>query len=146
MKNIIYILSLFLIASCQSKDSNVIVGSWCECQRDGTYKEFRVWEKHTITALSNFEEKDYDDGISFFNSMIKDSTLIITRGINVDIINAPEILSIKFVSNDLITLENQFGLSRLTRIDYEIPDIDSANLSIWRKTYLEGFLKRAELA
>lgn len=77
---------------------------------------------------------------SVFNSVI------VTKGINVSLLNAPETLRFECISHNKIALENQFGILQLTRLKKEIPDIDSANLELWSKSYLDEFIKRAELA
>lgn len=132
--------------ACGTQESSPIIGSWWQCQRDGTYKEFKITKHYTTTSVSNFTEHDWDDGISFYKCVIQDSLLIVTKGINVDLINPPETLRFESISQDKITIENQFGISELNRLKDEIPDIDFTNLELWSKSYLDEFLERAELA
>lgn len=146
MKKLLTILFFSTLMACEAQESSPIIGSWSQCLRDGTYKEFKISEKYTATSVSDFQEHDYDDGISFFKCHIQDSLLIITTGINVDLFNEPDTLRFKSVSFDKITIEIQFGISELTRLKNDIPDIDSANLELWSKLYLNEFLKRAEQA
>jgi hypothetical protein len=146
MKKLLSILIFSTLLACGTQESIPIIGSWSQCLRDGTYKEYKITNYYTTTSVSDFPKHDYDDGISFYKSNIQDSLLIISQGINVDLINPPETLRIESISYDKITIENQFGLSELIRLKNEIPDIDSTNFELWRKSYLNEFLKRAKLA
>lgn len=132
--------------ACGTKEASPIIGSWSQCLRDGTYKEFKICNHYTTTSVSDFPEHDYDDGISFYKCHIQDSLLIITTGINVDLMNEPETLRFESISYDKITIENKFGISELARLKNEIPDIDSTNIERWSKLYLDEFLERANLA
>lgn len=132
--------------ACGTQEVSPIIGSWSQCLKDGTYKEFKISEHYTTTSVSDFREHDYDDGISFYKCQINDSLLIITAGINVDLVMPPETLRFESISHDKITIENRFGIAELTRLQDEIPDIDSTNLELWSKLYLDEFLKRAKLA
>jgi hypothetical protein len=132
--------------ACGTQEPSPIIGSWFSCQRDGTYKEFKISEHYITTSISDFQEHDYDDGISFYECHIHDSLLIVSKGINVDLMGAPDTLRFESKSYDKIILENQFGSFELTRLKAEIPDIDSANFDRWSKLYLDKFLERAELA
>lgn len=128
------------------QNENELIGSWCRCQHDGTYQEFKIASNYTTTSVSNFPELDYDDGIAFYASYIQDSFLILTKGLNVDLMYEPETLSYKFDAANKITLESQFGPFQLTKITGDIPDIDSTNFELWKNTYLTEFLEREELA
>ena len=142
----ISILILATIAACETQKSNPLIGSWCECQKDGIYIEYKINQHYTTTSTSDFQLHDFDDGISFYKCHILDSMLIVTQGINVDLINPPETLRFEFISDNQVTLKNQYGTSVLTRLSKENHLIDSSNLENWRRSYLEEFLKRAELA
>ncbi|MEL7005835.1 MAG: hypothetical protein AAFN93_24365 [Bacteroidota bacterium] len=146
IRQLVIILFICILAACTSKESNSIIGSWSECQRDRIYKEFKITENYTTTSLSDFQQHDFDDGISFFKSSIQDSFLIVSKGLNVHLINPPETLRFQFTSSDEVMLKNSYGVSYLKRLNNEIPDIDSTNLSGWSKSYLDEFLKRAQLA
>ena len=141
MKKRFTISLLSTLLACGTQESNPIIGSWSQCLRDGTYKEFKISDHYTTTSVSNFPEHDYDDGISFYKSFMQDSLLIITTGINVDLMNGPETLRVKLKSYDKIILENEFGISELTRLKDEIPDIDSTMPELWSKLYRVNFLK-----
>jgi len=146
MKELLSILFLVTMWACETQETSPITGYWSQCLRDGIYKEYKITNHYTTTSVSDFPEHDYDDGISFYKCYIQDSLLIISQGINVDLINPPDTLIFKSISNDKITLKNQSGISELTRLKNEIPDIDSNNLELWSKSYLSEFLKRAKLA
>lgn len=144
IKRIISIIFLGTILGCESQTTSALIGSWAECRRDGIYKEFKINQHYTTTSVSDFQKHDYDDGIAFYKSHIMDSLLIVTKGINVDLINPPETLRFEFINDNQITLTNQFGTSELTRILNENSAIDSSNLVNWRISYLEKFLQRAD--
>ncbi len=146
MKKLLSILFYGTLLGCGTQEPSPIIGSWSQCLKDGTYKEYKIANHYTTTSVSDFPENDYDEGISFYKCYIQDSLLIISQGINVDLINPPETLRFESISYDKITMKNQFGISELTRLKEEIPDVDSTNFELWGKSYLDGFLKRAELA
>ncbi|MFT6136735.1 MAG: hypothetical protein ACJAZM_003241 [Cyclobacteriaceae bacterium] len=146
MKNLLTILLFAFLTACETRNENQLIGLWCRCQHDGTYKEFKIASNYTTTSVSNFPELDYDDGISFYESYIQDSFLIVTKGLNVDLMYEPETLNYKFDAANKVTLESQFGPFQLTRITGDISNIDSTNFELWRNTYLTEFFERAELA
>ena len=146
MKKLKYILLFGVITACKTQKPNPIIGSWCHCQRDGVYKEFKITKNYTTTSVSDFAEHEWDDGISFFESKIEDSLLIITNGINVTLLNPPEIQSFRVISDNEITFSNRYGVYELNRLERPIPDIDSSALELWSKSYLDEFLKRARLS
>jgi len=146
MKKLLFILFLVTIWACETQETSPIIGSWGQCLRDGIYKEYKITNHYTTSSVSEFTEHDYDGGIYFYKCYIQDSLLILLQGINVALINPPETLIFESISKDRITLKNQFGISELTRLENEIPDIDSTNLELWSKSYLSKFLKRAKLA
>lgn len=146
MKNQLSILIFTFVIGCEIPNENQLIGSWCRCQHNGTYKEFKIASNYTTTSVSNFPELDFDDGISFYESYINENLLIVTRGLNVDLMYEPETLYVKFDAPDKIILESHFGPFQLTRLNSNIPDIDSTNFELWRNTYLTEFLERAELA
>lgn len=146
MKKLISLLILSGTMACNPQESSQLISIWGECLKDGTYKQYQIANSYTATSVSDFQDHDYDDGISFYECYIHDSLLIISKGINVDLIDPPETLRFEFISKDRVTLKNKYGNSELIRINNEIPDIDSTNLILWRKLYLDAFLNRAELA
>lgn len=146
MKSSYLLLLLALLVACGKQKPSQIIGSWCECQKDGTYKEYKITEHYSTTSVSNFQEHDWDNGISFFEIKIQDSLLIATKGINVDLMHSPETLRFEGITNNLVTLKSRFGTSQLIRLKNEIPDIDSSNMELWTELYLDSFLDRARLA
>jgi hypothetical protein len=146
MKNLLTIIFLSALVACEKQEASPIIGSWSLCLSDGTYKEFKISKHYTTTTVSDFPEHDYDNGISFYKCNIQGRLLIITTGINVDLMNEPETLRFESISYDKITIEDQFGISELTRLKNEIPDIDSTNMERWSRLYLYEFLERAKLA
>lgn len=137
---------LLFLSSCSTKHESEIMGSWCQCLHDGTYKEFKISEDYITTSVSNFINNDWDDGISFYKCRIADSLLIITAGINVDLLRTPEIIGFKSLSSDRMLIASHGESSELTRLEYEIPPIDSTKFELWQKDYLNAFLERANQA
>lgn len=146
INKLISIVFLGVFLGCGTQSSNPLIGSWGECRRDGTYKEYKINEHYTITSISDFQDHDYDDGIAFYKCHILDSMLIVTQGINVDLINPPETLRFEFLNDNKVVLKDPYGTSELIRLVNESHVIDSSNFDNWRKSFLKEFLQRAEQA
>ena len=148
MRNEIFLTLVFLITltSCFKKEDPAIIGSWSLCLYDGRYKEFKITETYTTTTVSTFIENDWDDGISFYKCRVEDSLLVVTAGINVDLLITPEVIEFKPLYRDRMLIMSWGETSELTRLAHEIPEIDSTNFDVWRNEYLRAFLNRAENA
>ncbi|TRX61464.1 hypothetical protein FNH22_05260 [Fulvivirga sp. M361] len=146
IKKLISITILGTILACETQKPNPLIGSWGECRRDGTYKEYKINKHYTTTSVSDFQNHDYDNGMSFYKCHILDGMLIVTQGINVDLINPPETLRFEFITYNKVILKNSYGTSELTRIENEGHIVDSINLVNWRESYLKAFLQRSEQA
>ena len=145
VKNLIALSFLIFFIACEQRDENKIIGSWWQCQRDGTYKEFKISSNYTTTIESDFFEHDYGGGISFYRCFIQDSLMIIIDGINVSWV-FPDTIVFERLSNDHMILKSNLGQSEIFRLDQPILEIDSTNVELWKEQYRRDFLSRAKLA
>jgi hypothetical protein len=118
-----------------------MLGSWCECLRDGHYLEYRIDED--LIMLFTTQHPEF---ISFYKSRIHDS-LLIHSGINVSVFNnnTDTLIVLPKPGDKLFvrhTASTEWGFE-LRKLNVDIPGIDSVNLDKWTEKSLRDFIARA---
>ena len=143
MKNITLLFLIITLQACQiKKEPNPIVGTWNKCFRDGEYREYKIDYDYMLMLSKKNNE------ISLFKNKIENNTLIISGVANDSFEqNVDTLLMMSFTDSSVI-LKSNFTKVKFdfTKMENNIKDIDSTNLSHWKNQTMLDFQKRATLS
>ncbi len=145
-KNFVLFLSGLLIIACQNKKSNSVIGTWYQCNNNGTYEEWNISEYYISKAVSDSESGSHETKIALYKSDIEEQRLIITEGLNVDLRGKSVVLTFAVKDDNHITIIDESGSGAFIRLKDEIPAIGTSDVNAWSKLYMDGFIKRAARA
>ena len=127
--------------SCSNKQ-NLAIGTWINCSKDGSYREYKITKDYFLFINSNVGH------IWVYKCKILDNAIVIS---DLDskfppLIN-PDTFKIKSLNDQKILLRSTYTGDRfeLQKAKFEIEPIDFSNLKNWKKKIQAQFKKREEL-